>query len=276
MQADKKVIIHKKSSDDFRQPYQSSLYQILLFRGRGTFSVDFTTYDFSGNTILFLTPYQHVQWTSTVKVNIESLAFHGDFYCIEYHKKEVACNGLLFNNIYLIPHIMVSDARFSEILSLFHKIEDEKTAGNEFYNAILKAYLQLILALCSREKSTLLTEASLKDAESHELIRFQNLLEQHFTTEKAPAFYASKFFLSTSAFGKKIRKQFGKTPSQLIQDRVVLEAKKMLHLTHKSIKEIAAELNFEDEFYFSRYFKKHVGLSPLHYRERVGISVVAK
>src|SRR5690606_16131432 len=104
----------------------------------------------------------------------------GDFYCIEYHKKEVACNGLLFNNIYLVPHIMVSDARFSEILSLFHKIEDEKTAGNEFYNAILKAYLQLILALCSREKSTLLTEASLKDAESHELIRFQNLLEQHF------------------------------------------------------------------------------------------------
>lgn len=63
---------------------------------------------------------------------------------------------------------------------------------------------------------------------------------------------------------------------QLIQERVTLEAKKLLHLTYKSVKEIANELNFEDEFYFSRYFKKNVGLSPTHYREKVGISIVAK
>ena len=63
---------------------------------------------------------------------------------------------------------------------------------------------------------------------------------------------------------------------QLIQERVTLEAKKLLHLTYKSVKEIAAELNFEDEFYFSRYFKKNVGVSPLRYREKVGISIVAK
>jgi len=55
----------------------------------------------------------------------------------------------------------------------------------------------------------------------------------------------------------------------------VLEAKKQLHLTHKSIKEIAFDLNFEDEFYFSRFFKKNVGLSPKHFRESVGISIVA-
>ena len=82
--------------------------------------------------------------------------------------------------------------------------------------------------------------------------------------------------LSTSAFGKKIKQQFGKTPTQLIQDRVILEAKKLLHLTHKSVKEISAELNFEDEFYFSRYFKKSVGLSPLRYREDAGISIAAR
>lgn len=50
----------------------------------------------------------------------------------------------------------------------------------------------------------------------------------------------------------------------------------MLHLSHKSVKEIAFKLQFEDAFYFSRYFKKNVGLSPLNYRKNVGISIVAK
>ncbi|KKX52224.1 helix-turn-helix domain-containing protein [Sphingobacterium sp. IITKGP-BTPF85] len=50
----------------------------------------------------------------------------------------------------------------------------------------------------------------------------------------------------------------------------------MLHLTYLSVKEIAAKLQFEDEFYFSRYFKKNVGISPSGFRERVGISIVAK
>lgn len=62
----------------------------------------------------------------------------------------------------------------------------------------------------------------------------------------------------------------------MIQERIALEAKKLIHLTHKPIKEIAQELNFEDEFYFSRYFKKEVGVSPKKFREEVGISIVAK
>ena len=67
----------------------------------------------------------------------------------------------------------------------------------------------------------------------------------------------------------------GKSPSQLIQERVMLEAKKQLHLTHKSIKEVAAALHFSDEHYFSRFFKKQAGISPTVFREKVGISIVA-
>lgn len=208
-------------------------------------------------------------------LEIVLLHFHSDFYCIEYHKKEVACNGLLFNNIYLLPYISVTSDKFTAIRQIIEKLDAENKFCNPFSDAILRSYLQLILALCSKEKNIELKDGDTYDTYYDDIAGLQDLIEKYFLKERASSFYASKLALSTNTFSKKVKQQFGKTPTQLIKERVILEAKKMLHLTHKSIKEIAFELNFEDEFYFSRYFKKSVGLSPTHYREEAGISIVA-
>lgn len=208
-------------------------------------------------------------------LEIVLLHFHSDFYCIEYHKKEVACNGLLFNNIYLLPYISVTSDKFTVIRQIIEKLDAENKFCNPFSDAILRSYLQLILALCSKEKNIELQDGDTYDTYYDDIAGLQDLIEKYFLKERASSFYASKLALSTNTFSKKVKQQFGKTPTQLIKERVILEAKKMLHLTHKSIKEIAFELNFEDEFYFSRYFKKSVGLSPTHYREEAGISIVA-
>lgn len=268
----------RKKGADFVVPYSSPQYHIILFRGEAHFSLDFTEYVSTGdNTILFFTPYQTFLWLGNKDAEMRVLTFHGDFYCIEYHKKEVACNGLLFNNIYLYPHVSISDDEYNEFLDVLGKMEKEITNMNTvFSGSILKAYLQLLLALCSREKTKQLEQIETEITLNKEMTDMQYLLDAYFLTERSVSFYASQFALSPSAFTKKTRQFFGKTPTQLIQDRVILEAKKMLHLTYKPVKEIASILNFDDEFYFSRYFKKNVGLSPLHYREQVGISIVAK
>lgn len=268
--------ITKNNTQEYRENYSVQFYSVFLFKGQGRFSVDFVDYNFDGLTVLFLAPYQNFLWDGTDAIEIQLLQFHGDFYCIEYHKQEIACNGLLFNNIYLQPHITVTAGIYAEVLAIFTKMQEEKSVYNSYSEAILKTYLQLVLALCSKEKSKQLREMDFGKQASFELLRFQNLIEKHFKSERSPSFYASALAMTPGALSKKIKKEFGKTPTQLIQDRVVLEAKKLLHLTHQSIKEIAFELNFEDEFYFSRYFKKVVGFSPLHYRENVGISIVAK
>ena len=270
--------LSRKTGADFKTPYSSPQYHIILFRGAARFSLDFTEYACCGdNTVLFFTPYQTFSWMGDPETDMRVLTFHGDFYCIEYHKKEVACNGLLFNNIYLYPYVQISDNEYNELVHLLEKMEKETANHNTiFSDSILKAYLQLLLALCSREKQQQLEHAETEIAISKEMTDIQHLLDAHFLTERGASFYASCLALSPSAFSKKTRQFFGKTPTQLIQDRVILEAKKLLHLTYKPIKEIASILNFDDEFYFSRYFKKNVGLSPSHYREQVGISIVAK
>lgn len=273
---DRLFSIEIKNSNDFTKDFSIPFYCIMLFQGKFDFLVDFVEYRSKGNTILFLSPYQNFKWLGNGGATIRLLTFHGDFYCIEYHKKEVACNGLLFNNIYLTPQISIPDEHFEEIEQIVQKMKIENGSNNPYSDAVLKSYLQLVLALCSREKSMLIGHTELDQIENKNITMFQELIEKHYLRERSPSFYASELKLSSSALSKNIKKQIGKTPTQLIQERVILESKKLLHLTHKSIKEIAVDLHFDDEFYFSRYFKKNVGLSPSHYRRDVGISIVAK
>ena len=261
-----------------RPPEDSSCYQIILLPYPAEFVVDFTGYRSATPALLFLSPYQHVAWKAVSMVSATRVLFHGDFYCIEFHKKEVACNGLLFNNIYVQPFVGVDESVYQEIEFIVHKMQAEYAASSTFSEAVVKAYLQLILALASKAKKQLIDSRLLlvNTAQGVEGTLFQQALEHHFTVERSAHFYAERLNLSLSAFGKKIKQQLGKSPSALIQERVILESKKQLHLTYLSIKEIAARLGFRDEHYFSRYFKKYVGVSPSKFREQVGISIVAQ
>ena len=268
------LFVEHTNLQQFSTPTSVENYCIFMFEGSGVFTVDATPYIYKGYTLLFLSPFQHFQWQEASVATAELLQFHGDFYCIEYHKKEVACNGFLFNALFLQPHISVAEATFVEVKNLFRNITAELIENNPFSEAVLRSYLQLILALSSKEKSLLLTDAP-PQTEHTLATDFQELLEKHFLSERNLSFYAEALSLTPDAFSKKLKKLIGKTPTKLLQERLVLEAKKQLHLTHKSIKEIAFDLNFEDEFYFSRFFKKNVGLSPKHFRESVGISIVA-
>lgn len=260
----------------YPNPEGSPLYQIILLPDPAAIAVDFTSYKTTPWSLLFLSPYQHIEWKKPFPKSVYRILFHGDFYCIEYHKAEVACNGLLFNNIYLQPFVSLAADTYSKIEQIVQEMKRELDDGSHFSDSVIKAYLQLILALSSKAKKKHIDFRSVKsDTQLHEGALFQALVEEHFSDAKSVNFYAERLNLSPDTFSKKIKKQLGKLPSTLIQERVVLESKKLLHLTYLSIKEVALELNFDDEHYFSRYFKKNVGVSPSEFRTRVGISIVA-
>lgn len=266
--------VHKCSTDVINENGGSPCYTILLLQGSGKVRVDLVTYDFEGKIALFTTPYQMITFHTPDPLQATRLQFHGDFYCIEYHKKEVACNGLLFNNIYQQPYVNLEHAAFIEMDSILEKMILEIEQTDNYSTAVVRAYLQLILALCSKTKSKDTIFYEQKNLH-HPVMKFKALLEKNFHKERRPSFYAGQMGLSANTFSKICKKHFLKTPSALIHERVILECKKWIHLSYKSMKEIAAELHFDDENYFSRYFKKHTGITPTAFREQVGISIVA-
>ncbi|UUC44235.1 helix-turn-helix domain-containing protein [Flavobacterium cerinum] len=251
-------------------PIQFPEYAVLLIhKGKGTYHADFSSFGFSGPMLLFATPMQTIYLQSETPVTYTLLRFHTDFYCIETHREEVACNGLLFNTIYIEPSVTISETEHTALYQLIEQMKEELERKDRS-EMVIRAYLQLLLAKCSSMKLRSLNDKELNLPKDAIMEKFRLLLDEHYLTLHKPNDYADLLAVSPNTLSKKAVRYFGKTPSQLIQERLILEAKKMLHLTSYSIKEIAYRLQFNDEYYFSRFFKKHTQVSPLVFRNESG------
>ncbi|MCP1996843.1 AraC family transcriptional regulator [Flavobacterium sp. HSC-61S13] len=267
--------IKKGVCQEFLLTVHFSDYTVFLIKdGKGTFYADSNSFPFSGPVLLFATPMQGLSIASEGELEFFTLQFHSDFYCIETHREEVACNGLLFNSIYIDPTVRISSIEWGVFEQLITQMQQEIRAV-ESTEIVLRAYLQLILAKSSSIKIKLEQRESLYRMKDEKMERFRDLLNQHFLRLHRPMDYANLLDISANLLTKKAVKYFGKSPSQLIQERLILEAKKKLHLTTSSIKEIAFQMEFSDQYYFSRFFKKHTLVSPQEFRNRAGISEVA-
>lgn len=259
----------------FSQPVTFREYAVFyVANGKGVFHSDFGAFPFEGPVLLFATPLQFIHFESKTRLSIQLLRFHGDFYCIEYHRNEVACNGLLFNNIYIDPCVGLAD-RETGIFERILNDMSEEFGQPKPAELVLRAYLQLVLAKASQLKTRSLSNPVFSVQRDEQMEQFRQLLEQHYLDLHKPQDYAALLAMSPNNLTKRCTRYFKKPPSALIQERLILEAKKQLHLTRKSIKEIAWTLKFDDEFYFSRFFKKFTKVSPQTFRDQTGISIVA-
>ncbi len=164
--------------------------------------------------------------------------------------------------------INLTDKAFLEQLALLKSIESELEANMVMRNEIVVALVHLMLM---KLKQFIKSNASYEDvnfAESNLYKTFYALLEKDFTTERTVAHYANKLNIGVSVLNKELLKNTGKSAAKLIQNRLLLECKRLLFHSDLSIKEIAFNLNFTDTAHFSRFFAKHVQCSPSTYRNQ--------
>src|SRR5581483_5947970 len=136
------------------------------------------------------------------------------------------------------------------------------------YRDVMLAQLKVLLILAARLKSGRADACRAAADPRHPLLaELRELIEHNYHALHAPAEYARRLHVTPKTLGRIVREHLGTTPTDLIRNRVLIHAKWQLLHTLKPVKEIARELGFSDELYFSRLFKKATGHSPTFFRE---------
>lgn len=248
---------------------------LLLHNGSGELKADFAEYPLSAPSLLCFSPYQPFMLEEKEPLSGTALYFHPDFFCIHKHQQEVACNGVLFNNIYRPPYLLLTNAEAEMLAALLEQMKKETTQVQLAQYELLVSYLKIFLINASRLKTQQHPEAQAAVAGEQQpfiLQRLKDAIEEHYRSKHSAADYADLLHISPKALGKITKTHFNKTLTRLISERIVIEAKRELYLTSKAVKEIAWELGFADEYYFSRFFKNNAEVSPQVYRQTIGFA----
>jgi AraC family transcriptional activator of pobA len=248
---------------------------ILITSGEGIATVDLSDYTFKAHTLFAFYPYQPFMLQSEKPLMGISIQFHHDFFCIYRHHQEIAANGILFNNVYQQPFVNLSDGCKATILNLIQGMADELKAEAFRKDEVLISYLKILLVMATRiklEQQTLHHSETVNGKQQFLIQNLKNAIEDNFRIKHSASDYAYLLHLTPSSLARITKNHFDKTLSDLITERIIIEAKRELYLTDKTIKEIAYELGYEDEYYFSRVFKSKTDISPQFYRNTIGFN----
>lgn len=241
-------------------------FVLLLQRGSGRHEIDFTNYEVTDYSIFFLRPGQ-----------------------VHYLELFACCTGFLmeFNNEFYHPQDKVSserlrkatsknfcklqEERFEKLQQILGHIFQEFTSREEGYLDVIKANLEIFFIIFIRESKNANNLSRQSNSYTQErLEEFLGLLEMHVKTCKQVSEYTHRMSLSTYQLNEITKASIGKTPSELINQQIILEAKRYLLATPNQIKDIADHLGYEDVSYFIRFFKKHTQHSPEAFRHNRG------
>ena len=256
----------------FDHVQRHNYYTLIWVRqGCGSLVADFHEYPFERNSLFSFVPYQPFMLTGKERLSGLCISFHSDFFCIHQHHHEVGCDGVMFNNIYAPPFVKLSET-YTNTLHLFaeqmfQEVQLENLAQYDLLVSLLKIFL-INAARAFTEKDP--SKVDPPSSEKVLLHALRKLIEVNYAKRFTAADYAEMLHVTPKHLARVMKTTYDKTITDMISDKVMIESKRLLYLTTKPIKEIAYQLGYEDEHYFSRFFKVNAEISPLKYRETVG------
>lgn len=221
----------------------------------------------SAQEMLFVSPYQSIQ-VADIPPSCLVFQYTREFYCIIDHEKEVSCAGLLFYNYVNQQAISLDEASIHRIETLETVLFDEFRYQDNLLGEMLRMLLKRLIIICTRlAKEQIVQENNLTHSNLELIRQFYLLVEKHFRSKHKVSNYADLMYKSPKTLSNTFAKHGQPSPSDIIQKRIIIEAKRLLKYTQKSSKEIAFELGFVEPANFIRYFKQSVGSTPKVFRK---------
>ncbi|MCW5906423.1 MAG: helix-turn-helix domain-containing protein [Chitinophagales bacterium] len=254
-------------SPDLIFPHRHSFYQILFItKGKGKHRIDFETHTVKPMQVHFLAPGQIHNWKFSPDADGYIINFDGSFITSVCHNPHFLNEFPFFNSITNRSVLELKKDAQPQVTNLMNSMMSEFRGEQDYRNDSLRALLlQLLITLARHCKPDTKTPAA---RYNYVLIRnFENLIEQNFRSKKLPKEYAALLFITPNHLNALCKSTVGKSAGEMIRDRVLLEAKRLLANSAMTIAEVAYYLQFEDNAYFSRFFKKYTGHTPEEFRK---------
>ena len=260
---------HDEMDND--SPHVHTFYEIIWFReGGGTHTVDFKEYPIEKDTLFFLAPGQVHFFDHAVEHKGILIKFCTDFLKEEHTDEDIYIKYNLFNAFDSQPYCIISEDTAQRLLFVLRKLEEEQANENlighvDMLRSLTKIFLILIHRHCEKNNDNALNETKT----SHRLfVQFRKALEQHYMRMHTVKEYADYLNVSAKTLSNSVLECAGKTPLSFINDRITLEAKRLVRFSNMMIKEIADYLGFDDPSYFVKFFKRQTGSLPSSFREQ--------
>lgn len=269
----KRLGLHRVSQTD-QEEVNSEKYKsyikILYLPAGYTITVDFKQYKTDSSSIFFINSNQHFNIETVGEESGLMIYYNRDFYCVQIHDAEVACDGILFNNLSNIPVIGLSPTDKIMITYIFKAIEEEFKVVKAQREEMLRVYLKQIIILSTRLWSMQHLDKAhdATDSDTAFFRQFSLLVENHYREKHTVADYAELMGIAPKTLTHKLRKMNMAQPNEVIKDRIILEAKRLLIYTEMSAKQIAYALGYEDPAYFNRLFSSKVGDNTSNFRKK--------
>lgn len=261
------VPLELKTTYDTSVPHRHQYYEIFFFpKGGGVHEIDFFHYPISDCAVHFVSPGQVHKVSRGLGTYGYVLLFNDEFWMGNGLQPELLLQLPFLNNNEGLPVLEVKKNNFETLFKLVQNIEQEyKTSANLSFE-IIKSYLNVLLLHCLQyygEQHPMVH----KEQQSQIYRNFKRALEKNFLAVHKVKDYAALLSITEKHLNEVCKKFSAKTASEMIFERLILEAKRLLQHSDLTIKEIAFQLNFTDPSHFSKFFKTHTGMATREFRK---------
>tara|TARA_Y100000589_G_scaffold317298_1_gene343159 strand:- start:88311 stop:89201 length:891 start_codon:yes stop_codon:yes gene_type:complete len=259
----------EKDLEKLNFPHKHIYYTIIYIEsGKGSHQIDFKDYPLQNNTLYFLSPGQIHNWNIEELPKGYALFFTEDFFALNCKNHNVSDFDFF--------HLQKNDASLKIeskdtnllITDLFEKLLNEYQQNLPYAQRIIRSYIVALLFTLQRIHSE--RKPLNGSSKNIGLIKeFDRLVNEHFLTHRSVKDYAKMLHITPNHLNAVCTKVYGHSAGEHIRNRVMVEAKRLLvNMPGVTVAEIAYQLNFDDNAYFSRFFKKYAGETPEKFRKR--------
>jgi len=247
---------------------EQQYYQVIWSRKEAiTIIIDGYRMLLEKDQVLFCTPLNVLEIPENSD-GLRALLFNREFYCIRDHDEEVSCNGFLFFGSSHPTTIQLNSKEKESFELMFRFFKEEFNTSDQIQGEMLRSLLKRLLIKSSRLVKKELPSRDMPSSQFDIIRKFNLLVEQYFRQKHTVADYAELLHKSPKTISNLFNKYSNKTPLTAINERILLEAKRLLLYSDKTSEEITYELGYKEAGHFSKFFKKHIGYSPMEFKKK--------